>query len=181
LPEKDICRTGKIPEFPLVTGNVAQTRRVRRQECNANCAPERATGSASLIRNVIRAASRFSQFLRNPFEHLPRIRKTPLYIHFVRDDAVRTKRSSGMLQKIIRVSSLAFVLAMGASISAHASELNVSANEEDLAAPHGSFTSDMAAPADFTAARLERRERFAMRFGDEARRMRQEWDDGSDR
>ena len=86
-----------------------------------------------------------------------------------------------MLQKIIRVSSLAFVLAMGASISAHASELNVSANEEDLAAPHGSFTSDMAAPADFTAARLERRERFAMRFGDEARRMRQEWDDGSDR
>ena len=81
-----------------------------------------------------------------------------------------------MLQKIIRASSLAFVLAMTASVSAHASELNVSANEEDLAAPHGSFTSDMGAPADFTAARMERRERFAMRFGNEARRARQDMD-----
>jgi hypothetical protein len=81
-----------------------------------------------------------------------------------------------MLQKIIRASSLAFVLAMAASVSAHASELGVSANEEDLAAPHGSFTSDMSAPTDFTAARMERRERFAMRFGNEARRMRQDMD-----
>jgi hypothetical protein len=79
-----------------------------------------------------------------------------------------------MLKEIIRASSLAFVVAMGASVSAHASELNVGANEENLAAPHGSFTSDMTAPADFTAARMERRERFAMRFGDEMRRMRQD-------
>jgi len=79
-----------------------------------------------------------------------------------------------MLQKVIRASSLVFVLAIGASVSAHASELHVSATEADLAAPHGSFTSDMGAPSDFTAARMERRERFAMRFGNEARRMRQE-------
>lgn len=79
-----------------------------------------------------------------------------------------------MLKEIIRASSLAFVVAMGASMSAHASELGVSANEENLAAPHGSFTIDSAAPADFTAARMERRERFAMRFGDEMRRMRQD-------
>ena len=81
-----------------------------------------------------------------------------------------------MLQKILRASSLVFVLAMGASVSAHASELGVSANEEDLAAPHGSFTSDMAAPADFTAARMGRRERFAMRFGSDSRRMRQSFE-----
>lgn len=73
----------------------------------------------------------------------------------------------------LRASSLAFVLALGASAAAHASELNAGANEENLAAPHGSFTSDSAVPADFAAARMERRERFAMRF-DEMRRMRQD-------
>jgi len=78
-----------------------------------------------------------------------------------------------MFKRNLRASSLAFVLAIGASVAAHASELNTGANEENLAAPHGSFTSDSAAPTDFTAARMERHERFAMRFGDEARRMRQ--------
>jgi hypothetical protein len=79
-----------------------------------------------------------------------------------------------MLQKILRVSSLAAVLAAGVSISAHAGEAAVSGNEEDLAAAHGSFTSDMTAPMSGPVARMERRERFAMRFGDEARRMRWE-------
>lgn len=79
-----------------------------------------------------------------------------------------------MLQKILRVSSLAFVAAAGVSISAHAGEAVVSGNEEDLAAAHGSFTSDMSAPMNVPTARMERHQRFAMRFGDEARPMR--WD-----
>ena len=79
-----------------------------------------------------------------------------------------------MLQKILRVSSLALVLAASVSISAYAGEAAVSGNEEDLAAAHGSFTSGMTAPVNGPTARMERHARFAMRFGDEARRMR--WD-----
>ena len=79
-----------------------------------------------------------------------------------------------MLQKILRVSSLALALAAGVSISAHAGEAAVSGNEGDLAAVHGSFTSNMTAPMNGFTARMERHERFAMRFGDEARHMR--WD-----
>lgn len=79
-----------------------------------------------------------------------------------------------MLKASLRASVLTLVMATGASVAAHASELDVGTNEENLAAPHGSFTADSATPADFTAARMERRERFAMRFGDEARRMRQD-------
>jgi hypothetical protein len=45
-----------------------------------------------------------------------------------------------MLKKLIQVSSLAGMLAMAALLPAAASE-------EDLAAPAGSFTSDMAIPA----------------------------------
>ena len=81
-----------------------------------------------------------------------------------------------MLKKILQVSSLAFVLAMGASISANASSANGNGNEEDLSAPAGSFTSDMPAPARFSAAENYRRwrhERLALRFGDDGYRMRQ--------
>lgn len=78
-----------------------------------------------------------------------------------------------MLQKILRVSSLAVVLAAGISISAHAGEAVVSGNEEDLAAAHGSFTSDMTAPMNVPTARMERAWRhFAMRFKDSERHMR---------
>ncbi len=78
-----------------------------------------------------------------------------------------------MVQKILRVSSLALALAAGISISAHAGELAVSGNEEDLAAAHGSFTSDMTAPMNVPTARMERAWRhFAMRFADEGHRMR---------
>jgi hypothetical protein len=78
-----------------------------------------------------------------------------------------------MLQKILRVSSLAFVLA-GVSISAHAGEPAVSGNEEDLAAVHGSFTSGMTAPMNGPTARMERAWRhFAMRVRDGERHMRQ--------
>jgi hypothetical protein len=102
---------------------------------------------------------------------LARVFGAPLYIPFIRNDAVPLKRSSDMSKRILYASSLAFVLTVGTFMSANASSLT--GNEEDLAAPHGSFTSDMATPADYTAARLERRERFAMRFSDESRRMRQ--------
>lgn len=45
-----------------------------------------------------------------------------------------------MLKKIVQISSLALMVAFAAGLPAHASE-------EDAAAPAGSFTSDMAAPA----------------------------------
>jgi hypothetical protein len=47
-----------------------------------------------------------------------------------------------MLKKLIQVSSLTAMLALTAILPAAAS-----ANEEDAAAPAGSFTSDMAIPA----------------------------------
>jgi hypothetical protein len=80
-----------------------------------------------------------------------------------------------MMQKILRVASLAFALAAGLSISAYAGELGVSGNEEDLAAAHGSFTSDMTAPSNVPTARMERAWRhFAMRFNEDGHRMRQD-------
>jgi hypothetical protein len=45
-----------------------------------------------------------------------------------------------MLKKIVQVSSLSLMVALGAALPAIASE-------EDIAAPVGSFTSDMAIPA----------------------------------
>ena len=45
-----------------------------------------------------------------------------------------------MLKKIVQISSLALLVALSAGLPA-------SASEEDLAAPAGSFTSDMAIPA----------------------------------
>jgi hypothetical protein len=45
-----------------------------------------------------------------------------------------------MLKKIVQVSSLSLIVAMAAALPAIASE-------EDIAAPVGSFTSDMAVPA----------------------------------
>jgi len=77
-----------------------------------------------------------------------------------------------MVQKILRVSSLALALAASVSISAYASERVASGNEEDLAAVHGSFTSDMTAPSNVPTARMERAWRhFAMRFRDGERHM----------
>jgi hypothetical protein len=73
-----------------------------------------------------------------------------------------------MLKKIIQVSSLVAALAIASGISANAGSL--SGNEEDAAAPAGSFTSTMAVPAgpNFDASeRRARHERFAMRFGDD--------------
>jgi hypothetical protein len=70
-----------------------------------------------------------------------------------------------MLKKIIQVSSLVFTLAVASGISANAATFGV--NEEDAAAPAGSFTSAMEAPAspNFTAMdRHARHEHFAMRF-----------------
>ena len=78
-----------------------------------------------------------------------------------------------MMQKILRVSSLVLALTAGVSISAHAGEVTVGGNEEDLAAAHGAFTSDMAAPMNVPTARMERAWRhFAMRFKDGEHRMR---------
>jgi hypothetical protein len=80
-----------------------------------------------------------------------------------------------MLKKIIQVSSLVFTLAVASGISANASSLG--GNEEDAAAPAGSFTSAMAVPASPNFNLSERRarhERFAMRFaqsGDRAMRQ----------
>jgi hypothetical protein len=81
-----------------------------------------------------------------------------------------------MLKKILKVSSMAFVLAMGASISANASSVGENGNEEDLSAPVGSFTSGMPAPAKFNTAENGRRwrhDRLALRFGDDGYRLRQ--------
>ena len=82
-----------------------------------------------------------------------------------------------MLKKIIQVSSLVFTLAVASGISANAGTL--SGNEEDAAAPAGSFTSAMEVPAisNFdVSARRARHERFAMRFAQfgGARAMRQD-------
>jgi hypothetical protein len=71
-----------------------------------------------------------------------------------------------MLKKIIQVSSLVAALAIASGISANAG----SANEEDIAAPVGSFTSAMAVPAgpNFEATdRRARHQRFAMRFNND--------------
>jgi hypothetical protein len=73
-----------------------------------------------------------------------------------------------MLKRIIQVSSLVATLAIASGISANASSL--SGNEEDAAAPVGSFTSTMAVPAgpNFEATdRRARHERFAMRFNND--------------
>jgi hypothetical protein len=81
-----------------------------------------------------------------------------------------------MLKKIIQISSLAAALAIASGISANAASL--SGNEEDAAAPAGSFTSAMEVPAspNFDAAEHRaRHERFAMRFDNE-RSMRQDGD-----
>jgi hypothetical protein len=70
-----------------------------------------------------------------------------------------------MLKKIIQVSSLIFTLAVTGGISANAGTF--SGNEEDAAAPAGSFTSAMEVPAspNFNVSeRRTRHERFAMRF-----------------
>ena len=70
-----------------------------------------------------------------------------------------------MLKKIIQVSSLVAALAIASGISANASSL--SGNEEDAAAPAGSFTSAMEVPAGHkfdVSERRARHERFAMRF-----------------
>jgi hypothetical protein len=40
---------------------------------------------AAIAGCAIRAASRFAQFLRNAFEHLPRIKTAPLYFPIVRE------------------------------------------------------------------------------------------------
>lgn len=78
-----------------------------------------------------------------------------------------------MMQKILRVSSLVLALTAGVSISAHAGEVAVGGNEEDLAAAHGAFTSDMTAPMSVPTARIERAWRhYAMRFKDGEHRMR---------
>jgi hypothetical protein len=71
-----------------------------------------------------------------------------------------------MLKKIIQISSLVFTLAVASGISANAASL--SGNEEDAAAPAGSFTSDMAAPArlNFESDRRARHERFVLRFAE---------------
>jgi hypothetical protein len=70
-----------------------------------------------------------------------------------------------MLKKIIQVSSLVFTLAVASGISANAATLGV--NEEDAAAPAGSFTSAMEVPASPNFAAMDRHARhefFAMRF-----------------
>jgi hypothetical protein len=83
------------------------------------------------------------------------------------------KRSSDMAKKILQISSLAIALVAGISISAYAGEFATSGNEEDLAAAHGSFTSDMTAPTNVPTARMERAWRhFAMRFNEDGHRMR---------
>jgi hypothetical protein len=75
-----------------------------------------------------------------------------------------------MLKKIIQVSSLAAALAIASGISANAGSLGGGGNEEDAAAPAGSFTSAMAVPASpnfDVSERRARHERFAMRFGND--------------
>lgn len=81
-----------------------------------------------------------------------------------------------MLKKIIQISSLVAALAIAGGVSANAASLG--ANEEDAAAPVGSFTSAMEVPAgphfDVSEHRA-RHERFAMRFA-AMRAMRQDGD-----
>jgi hypothetical protein len=70
-----------------------------------------------------------------------------------------------MLKKIIQMSSLVAVLAIAGGLSANAS----SGNEEDAAAPAGSFTSSMEAPASHNfdvSERQARHERFVLRFAE---------------
>ena len=69
-----------------------------------------------------------------------------------------------MLKRIIQASSIACILMIGAGVSANAA----GTNEEDLAAPAGSFTSASAIPfgKDFRAHPQSRRfERFALQQG----------------
>jgi hypothetical protein len=78
-----------------------------------------------------------------------------------------------MLKKFIQISSMAAALAIASGISASAA----TGNEEDAAAPAGSFTSTMPAPASPNFEFREHRahhDRFAMRFanaGDRAMRQ----------
>lgn len=67
-----------------------------------------------------------------------------------------------MLKNILQVSVLASVLAIGAGLPAFAA-----GNEEDAAAPVGSFTSDMSAPVS------PRFEAFLARHPEFARHMRE--------
>ena len=70
-----------------------------------------------------------------------------------------------MLKKIVQISSLVAALAIAGGVSANAASLG--GNEEDAAAPAGSFTSAMDVPAGphFRASeRQARHDRFAMRF-----------------
>ena len=53
-----------------------------------------------------------------------------------------------MLKRLIQASSIACMLALGAGFSANAAIPAGGASEEDLAAPVGSFTSDIAVPSD---------------------------------
>ncbi len=71
-----------------------------------------------------------------------------------------------MLKKIITASSIACMLMIGAGVSANAATLG--ANEEDIAAPAGSFTSEAAVPHDrrFQGRHQSMRfERFALQQG----------------
>jgi hypothetical protein len=73
-----------------------------------------------------------------------------------------------MLKKIIQISSLVAALAIAGGVSANAASLG--GNEEDAAAPAGSFTSAMEAPATphfNVSEHRARHERFAMRFAAE--------------
>jgi len=75
-----------------------------------------------------------------------------------------------MLKKLIQVSSLVCTLAIGTWIPANASSVGGSGNEEDAAAPVGSFTSDMPVPASLKFAGVDQRcrhEKVAMRSGDD--------------
>ena len=60
-----------------------------------------------------------------------------------------------MLKKIVQVSSLSLMVALSAALPAIASE-------EDIAAPVGSFTSDMAVPASQFGPQFGAHGRFAM-------------------
>ena len=78
-----------------------------------------------------------------------------------------------MAKKILQLSSLAIALVAGISVSAYAGGVAANGNEEDLAAAHGSFTSDMTAPTNVPAARMERAWRhFAMRVNEDGHRVR---------
>ena len=64
-----------------------------------------------------------------------------------------------MLKKIVQVSSLSLMVAFATALPAIASE-------EDIAAPVGSFTSDMAIPAPQFGAQFGSHGHFAMRQHD---------------